>query len=112
MYIYKSENLLKNQSLNDNLYYTLREIFWNSKENSEYGVQASYFRKKLTNDISIEQRKHDFTYVNVLDDEKYVEELLLYLEDFRKKYDCQHYGGMEDWCYCVYKFDHIELNEW
>jgi len=72
-----NENHLKNKSLEDNVYFTLRDIFANVSA-LDYCLEANGFNSKLTNGIYYEERK-DFTYTNVLNDKTYVKELSVWL---------------------------------
>jgi hypothetical protein len=72
-----NENHLKNKSLEDNVYFTLRDIFANVS-GLDYCMEANGFNSKLTNGIYYEERK-DFTYTNVLNDKTYVKELSVWL---------------------------------
>lgn len=78
-----NENQLKNKSLEDNVYFTLRDIFANVSE-LDYCMEANGFNTKLTNGISYEERTIDFTYTNVLDDKIYVDELSRWLSYIHK----------------------------
>jgi hypothetical protein len=78
-----NENHLKNKSLEDNVYFTLRDIFANIS-GLDYSIEANGFNCKLTNGICYEERTIDFTYTNVLDDEIYVKELNRWLSCIHK----------------------------
>ena len=69
-----NENHLKNKSLEDNVYFTLRDIFANVSE-LDYCMEANGFNTKLTNSISYEERTIDFTYTNVINDKIYIHKL-------------------------------------
>ena len=73
-----NENHLKNKSLEDNVYFTLRDIFANVSE-LDYCMEANGFNTKLTNSISYEERTIDFTYTNVLNDKTFIHELSIWL---------------------------------
>jgi hypothetical protein len=60
-----NENHLKNKSLEDNVYFTLRDIFANVS-GLDYCMEANGFNTKLTNGISYEERTIDFTYIKKL----------------------------------------------
>lgn len=72
-----NENDLKNKSLEDNVYFTLRDISRNVS-GIDYCIEADVFNTQLTNGVYYEERK-DFTYTNVLNDKTYVKELSVWL---------------------------------
>lgn len=61
-----NDNSLKSKSLEDNVYFTLRDIFSNADINEIW--PTSYFNGILTNDVSFEERDENFKYSNVLND--------------------------------------------
>jgi len=73
-----NDNSLKSKSLEDNVYFTLRDIFWNGGPVDCF--TANYFNGILTNDISFEDRCNNFRYANVLYD---------YNSDYTKKLYCR-----------------------
>lgn len=74
-----NDNYLKNISLEDNLYFTLRDIFVNSFS-SDYCMEANDFNSKLTNNIYYEDRTSDFKYTNILDDKTFLNKLNKWLK--------------------------------
>ena len=72
-----NENDLKNKSLEDNVYFTLRDISRNVS-GIDYCIEADVFNTQLTNGVYYEERK-DFTYTNVLNDKTYVKQLSVWL---------------------------------
>ena len=78
-----NENHLKNKSLEDNVYFTLRDIFANVSE-LDYCMEANGFNTKLTNSISYEERTIDFTYTNVINDKIYIHKLSRWLSYIHK----------------------------
>jgi len=80
-----NENHIKNKSLEDNVYFTLRDIFANVS-GLDYCMEANGFNTKLTNGISYEERTIDFTYTNVLNDKIYINNLSKWLS-YIQKYD-------------------------
>jgi len=54
--------------LKNNIYFTLRDIFWNG--NSQEYMTANYFNGLLTNNICFEERDKDFNYSNIIYDHK------------------------------------------
>jgi hypothetical protein len=66
-YIYlMNDNSFKSMSLEDNVYFTLRDIFLNGCPDD--CLTANYFNGILTNDISFGKRDENFKYSNVLND--------------------------------------------
>jgi hypothetical protein len=60
------DNSLKSKSLEDNVYHTLRDIFWNG--DSDNCIRANDYNFILTNDTPFEERDENFKYSNVLND--------------------------------------------
>jgi hypothetical protein len=61
-----NDNSFKSKSLEDNVYFTLRDIFWNGEINAVFS--ANYFNGLLTNNICYEERDKSFKYTNLLYD--------------------------------------------
>jgi hypothetical protein len=59
------DNSLKNKSLEDNVYFTLRDI-WLNAECIDYCYETNQFNSILTDNICYEDRKEDFKYSNIL----------------------------------------------
>ena len=78
-----NENNCKMNSLEDNVYFTLRDIFANIS-GADYCMEANGFNSKLTNDISYDKRTIDFTYSNVLNDKIYIKQLSRWLSYINK----------------------------
>ena len=78
-----NETHLKNKSLEDNVYFTLRDIFANVS-GLDYCMEANCFNDALTNGISYQERTNDFTYTNVLNDKIYIHKLSRWLSYIRK----------------------------
>lgn len=79
------KHCLKNTSLEDNVYFTLRDIFANATE-LEDAMQANDFNCKLTNNISYSDRTSTFKYSHVLNDVSYLHRLIDWLNTFHKDY--------------------------
>jgi hypothetical protein len=113
-----NNNELKKKSLNDNVYFTLRDIFLNS-ESIDTAMEANGFNKKLTGGICFEDRCNDFQYTNVLYESNYVEKLLRWLNNFIIHYfefeqqqieddvdiDLAEYMKFDDWWQ---QFEHLK----
>jgi hypothetical protein len=69
-----NDNSFKSKSLEENVYFTLRDIFWNGDIDDV--ISANHYNGLLTNDISFEERDANFEYTNVLYD---------YNSDYTKK---------------------------
>jgi hypothetical protein len=78
-----NENYLKYKSLEDNVYFTLRDIFANVS-GLDYCMEANGFNSKLTNGIYYEERTKDFTYTDVLNDKIYIKNLSNWLSYIKK----------------------------
>jgi hypothetical protein len=78
-----NENHLKSKSLEDNVYFTLRDIF-NNVSGFDNCMEANSFNDALTNGISYQERTNDFTYTNVLNDKKYIYRLSEWLSRIHK----------------------------
>jgi hypothetical protein len=76
-------NDLKKLSLNDNVYFTLRDIFANA-DSYDICIAANHFNSLLTNNISFEERNSDepFQYSNVLEQKEFVKRLQTWLSNF------------------------------
>ena len=76
-----NEHRLKFTSLEDNVYFTLRDIFNNAKY-LEYSLEANDYNNKLTNNICYEERTPTFQYTEVLKNKEYLESLIRWLSQF------------------------------
>jgi hypothetical protein len=79
------DNNFKMLSLEDNVYFTLRDIFWNM-DNCDLVMDANRFNEKLTNNISYEDRNETFCYTDILNDKNYIHELSKWLEHIKPCY--------------------------
>jgi len=116
----------KKISLEDNVYFTLRDIFLN------YGyiddvLRANDFNGKLTNNISYEERTENFEYADLLMDENFLSSLIewikrIHISEFEfetpEQYlaDCdtssKKYLDELDWYYNVDMSEYIALDDW
>ncbi len=69
-----NDNSFKSKSLEDNVYFTLRDIFWNGEVDDIFS--ANHYNGLLTNNVSFEERDKNFEYTNLLYD---------YNSDYTKK---------------------------
>lgn len=83
MYINKHNDFKKN-SLNDNLYFTLRDIFWNACS-IDVCMQANHYNNMLTNNISFEERTDTFQYTDILQQKYKLKKILHWLNCFTQK---------------------------
>lgn len=82
-----NKNELKKLSLEDNVYFTLRDIFLNIGV-IEWCFTVNSFNEQLTNNICYEDRKNDFTYTNILYDSNsdFVNKLNYFLDKIKESY--------------------------
>jgi hypothetical protein len=90
-YVYKcgpAQHALKTHSLEDRVYFTVRDIFMNA-ESPDLCIECNYFNAQLTQGVSYEDRPADmtFSYTNDLQDKAFVQELLKWLDGIRPKRD-------------------------
>lgn len=90
-YVYKcdpNQHSLKKLSLEDNVYFTVRDIFMNA-ESPDLCIECNYYNTQLTQGISYEDRpaNQTFTYTNDLQDKAFVKELLKWLAGIRPNRD-------------------------
>ena len=102
------DNDFKKKSLEDNVYFTLRDIFWNC-DSADTIMEANYFNGRLTNNICFEDRTERFQYSNELHQKDYVGRLqrwlkyiTIYYFEFEEpeedeKIDMKEYMKFEDW---------------
>lgn len=78
-----NNNDLKKLSLNDNVYFTLKDIFANA-DSCDICIQANNYNSMLTNNISFEKRNKNepFQYSDVLEQKEYVKKLQSWLKNF------------------------------
>lgn len=105
MYI-NDDNDFKKKSFEDNVYFTLRDIFWNAGS-PDTCYQANDFNISLTGRIYFEERTDKFEYTNVLYEKYYVERLQRRLKRFNHYYfefeepdeeiDMDKYMKFDDW---------------
>jgi hypothetical protein len=100
-----NDNNLKNTSLEDNIYFTLRDIFWNIN-NVQIIYEANELNDMLTNYICYEDRTPSFIWSNVLNDKKYLVKLKNFLEKI-KQCNFETFEEIDD-----DKYFYIELNIW
>ena len=110
-YIYiNDDNDFKKKSFEDNVYFTLRDIFWNANS-PDTCFQANVFNSSLSGRIYFEERTDKFKYTNVLYEKDYVERLHRWLKRFTHYYfefefeepdedeeiDIDEYMKFDDW---------------
>jgi hypothetical protein len=77
---------LKYRSLEDNVYFTLRDIFMNAAS-ADDAIECNQFNIQLTNEIGYEDRTDTFTYTDILHDKDFVEGLVKWLNYTRPNRD-------------------------
>lgn len=80
MYI-NDDNDFKKKSFEDNVYFTMRDIFWNC-DSFDICCQVNDFNSILTGGISFEERTYSFKYTNVLYEKDYIKRLHRWLKRF------------------------------
>ena len=78
-----NDNNIKSLSLEDNVYFTLRDIFINMAE-LQYIMEANVFNNEISGSICYEDRKSDFKYRNALNDKLFVDRLNKWLNQIKK----------------------------
>jgi len=75
-----NNNELKKKSLNDYVYFTLRDIFENAYD-CDTIIDANRFCEKLTGELYFEDdKKSIYTYTNVLNKNDYLKKLIYWLD--------------------------------
>lgn len=106
-----NNNDFKKLSLNDNIYFTLRDIFSNG-DSYDICMTANHFNSLLTNNISFQERKNSeepFQYSNVLEDKNFVKRLQKWLSSFHVSW---FHFLEEDEEEDVDMNDYIEWDDW
>ena len=85
VYLYNPHSF-KSLSLEDNVYFTLRDIFINA-ERADDAIECNQFNSQLTNEICFEDRTDTFTYTDILQDKDFVEGLVKWLNYTRPERD-------------------------
>ena len=117
----------KSLTLEDNVYFTLRDIFMNAKD-ADDAIECNEFNHQLTNEIGFEDRTDTFTYTNVLQDKAFVEGLIKWLCDIKPSRDffftdeideddvCTFNGACDmlttKWKYSDDNCEYITLDSW
>jgi hypothetical protein len=103
-YLYlHNDNDFKKLSLEDNVYFTLRDLFLNADSNDCFIVNN--FNSLLTNNISYEERDEFFIYTDKLIDKEYVTKLYNYLLKFKKSHFDTEIANEDDNINDYIKFD-------
>lgn len=82
-----NNNEFKALSLNDNVYFTMRDIFINCV-NVDVALFANVINGELSGNISYEERTSEFKYSNMLNNKKDVKEILNLLESLNNSDFC------------------------
>lgn len=73
------DNNLKKKSLEDNLYFTLIDIFWNASSSCD-SMMANGYGAILSGNIDHRQRTDDFQYTNILNEKDKTLKVLRWIE--------------------------------
>jgi hypothetical protein len=112
-----NDNNLKHLSLEDNVYFTLRDIFSNG-DTYDTIIHANNFNEKLTNDIRYEDRTPDFKYTNKLNEYGYVKLLKNWLNYIKKyHFDFYSFDNKERKCkreiiFGTLKYNYMDFEVW
>jgi hypothetical protein len=98
----------KQKSLEDNIYFTIRDIFQNI-DDFQFAMEANVFNDTLTNGVVYEERTDNFTYMNILNEDfSFVYKLLQWLS-----YICEYYFDFEEVVEETIDLDkYIPFEEW
>ena len=112
---------LKKLSLEDNVYFTLRDIFYTHRY-IDGVLRADDFIGKLTNNISYEDGTEKIEYTNLLMDENFLSSLiewmkLIRITDFETPEHCdtsskKYLDELNYWCYNVDMSEYVVLEDW
>jgi hypothetical protein len=103
----------KKRTLEDNVYFTLRDIYMNC-DNYETCMRSESYSGQLTEGVVFEDRTDEFQYTNVLHQAKYLNSLCKFLERLTPNYfavkpnDEMHLGTEDQ---APIEFD-IPFDEW
>jgi len=78
------EHALKFRSLEDDVYFTLRDLFLNVLDIDDV-IASITFSKELTDNISYEDRTESFQYTKVLNNKDFTKRLYTWLSSINKK---------------------------
>lgn len=73
----------KKKSLNDNFYFTLRDIFWNT-DSFDVMMIINNFNHMLTDGISFDSRTNTFQYTNILYQKTELKKILRFLNRIKQ----------------------------
>lgn len=121
-------NEFKSKSLEDNVYFTLRDLFLNYGNINDV-IRANNFNIKLSGNIGFEERNVDFKYTDDLMDFNYLMNLINFLKSVdlsefefetpeqywtedKIQINTNEYKEELEWYYNVDMNDYIKLDEW
>jgi hypothetical protein len=73
----------KKKSLNDNFYFTLRDIFWNTNSFDDMMI-TNNFNRMLTDGIPFESRNNTFQYTNILYEKTELKKILQFINRIKQ----------------------------
>ena len=111
-----NDNNLKSLSLEDNVYFTLRDIFTNISE-FQYIIEANEFNNEISGSVYYKDRKSDFQYTDVLNDKLFVGRLTKWLNyikksDFVFDYEPDDKADDEEKCWYYDMRRLIKFDDW
>jgi hypothetical protein len=108
-----NNNLLKSKSLEDNIYFTLRDIFMNG--NTDACMYANHYNGLLTNNIHLEDRDADFKYSNLIysNNSDFIEKLYCWLAVYTKNglFDYETFEELKDNTH-LNMIEYIKYDDW
>jgi hypothetical protein len=93
-------------SFEDNVYFTLRDIFLNINVGN-FILSANSFKDKLSGHITFEERTPDFQYAPLLNNKIFVKQLYIFLSRLKK-----HYFEIEEEPYIYTIKNYIKFDDW
>ena len=101
-----NDNQLKKISLEDNVYFTLRDILLNTNS-ADIALEVNDYNYCLSNSIRYEDRDNTFQYANVLHNKKYLLEFITYLNYF-----CEDYFGFKENKPKLQSQEYMKFDDW
>lgn len=108
MYINRC-NDFKKKSLEEHLYYTLIDIFWNA-DSSDVCMTANFYNNMLTGNVEFNQRTGNFKYTNILNQKEETQKILTWLNRITQK-DWFEFFELEDGEEIIEE-EYIKFDDW
>lgn len=109
--VVSSSSNLKARSFEDNIYFTLMEIFMNADAYNTC-VMANNYNEQLSGGIPFKDRTSNFEYTDVLHDKKYVRELYFWLNSITKAFFEFKEEEIEEMQFCSETKSYTRFDEW